>query len=343
MSTNYYAPDTYKNIKLEKGMYEHNNKSFLQILEELDPTENYEGTPLANLDAFQRQLKRFDIKVSGRNADKVDKFFKSDETRILFSEYARRVIESNIPENSIYEKLIGNTIHAENTNNREVVILEEEKEKEIEEIQEGDEIPKSNLKITYRHVKPIKIGQAIEISREAMWGKNINDFSFLLKDISKQFSTKLSKDAVKTIIEGDGNDNAAQKIEINSKKFTPTNIYTNILELNPCNCDVILLSTEAMKKILEMQEALDPKAGINYITAGTLNKMFGADIVIDTNLKGCIIALISKKQCLSIVKFQDLNLNQTQLVSKDIFLMSVTMRYAFIKKSKKAAIMLSLT
>ena len=55
----------FENIKLEKGMYGRSSRSFSQALEELDPSEHYRGTPLEGLDAFQRQLKRFDIHVKG--------------------------------------------------------------------------------------------------------------------------------------------------------------------------------------------------------------------------------------------------------------------------------------
>lgn len=64
----------YENITIEKGMYGVRGKSMTQVLEQLDPTENYNGTPLSGLDAFQRQLKRFDIKVSGANSDAVENF-----------------------------------------------------------------------------------------------------------------------------------------------------------------------------------------------------------------------------------------------------------------------------
>ena len=48
----------YDSLKLEKGMY---NVNFTKALEELDPSDNYEGTELAGLDAYERQLKRFEI------------------------------------------------------------------------------------------------------------------------------------------------------------------------------------------------------------------------------------------------------------------------------------------
>ena len=48
----------YENIKLEKGMYQESGKSLTDVLESLDPSENYENTALKGLDAFSRQLKR---------------------------------------------------------------------------------------------------------------------------------------------------------------------------------------------------------------------------------------------------------------------------------------------
>ena len=60
----------YDTIRLEKGMYAGGN-SLTHTLEELDPSENYRGTALEGLDAYQRQLKRFDIKVKGAGSDVV--------------------------------------------------------------------------------------------------------------------------------------------------------------------------------------------------------------------------------------------------------------------------------
>ena len=70
----------YDSIRLEKGMYATPGKSFTQVLEELDSSKNYEGTELAGLDAYQRQLKRFDIKVGGNDSDIVEKFFQTSDS-----------------------------------------------------------------------------------------------------------------------------------------------------------------------------------------------------------------------------------------------------------------------
>ena len=74
----------YDTVRLEKGMYNTPGKSFTQVLEELDPSASYENTEFAGLDAYQRQLKRFDIKVGGRGSDVVEKFFQSTDSAALF-------------------------------------------------------------------------------------------------------------------------------------------------------------------------------------------------------------------------------------------------------------------
>ena len=55
----------FENITIEKGMYQ-TRGGLTAALEQLDPSENYAGTALEGLDAFSRQLKRFNIHVAVR-------------------------------------------------------------------------------------------------------------------------------------------------------------------------------------------------------------------------------------------------------------------------------------
>ena len=52
----------FENITIDKCMYQ-TKGGISGALEKLDPSENYRGTALEGLDAFSRQLYRFDIKV----------------------------------------------------------------------------------------------------------------------------------------------------------------------------------------------------------------------------------------------------------------------------------------
>ena len=85
----------YDSIKLEKGMYS-TGRSLTDVLESLDPSDNYRGSELEGLDAFQRQLKRFDIRVGGTNSDQVQKFFETTSSAALFPEYVSRAVRKGI-------------------------------------------------------------------------------------------------------------------------------------------------------------------------------------------------------------------------------------------------------
>ena len=99
----------YKDIKLEKGLYNITGKSFTRVLSEMDPDENYKNTDLAGLDAFERQLKRFDIKVQGEHCDRVEKFFLSTESAVLFPEFVRRCIKEGMDKASILSEVVAAT------------------------------------------------------------------------------------------------------------------------------------------------------------------------------------------------------------------------------------------
>ena len=83
---------SYDNLKLEKGMYRQEGMNFTQVLESLDPSENYRGTALEGTDAFQRQLKRFGIRVKSAGSSPVEKFFRTMDSAVLFPEYIARTV-----------------------------------------------------------------------------------------------------------------------------------------------------------------------------------------------------------------------------------------------------------
>ena len=109
----------YDNLKLEKGLYT-TGKSFTQALEALDPSENYVGTELEGLDAYQRQLKRFNIKVSGFDSDCVAKFFTTSDSAALFPEYISRAVRQGIDSNNTVDKIVATTTTIDSLDYRSV-------------------------------------------------------------------------------------------------------------------------------------------------------------------------------------------------------------------------------
>ena len=219
---------SYENIKLEKGMYHLADKSFSQALEELDPSENYRGTELENLDAFQRQLKRFDIKVSGKDSDIVEKFFKTTDSAALFPEYVTRAIRQGMEEANILPSICATKTKIDGLDYRTITSIPNDDEKSLKRVAEGAKIPETLIKTQENLVNLLKRGRMLVATYEAIRFQRIDLFTVTLKQIGAHIIRSQFEDAVNTIVNGDGNNGAAAEINVGT---SGTLAYTDILNL----------------------------------------------------------------------------------------------------------------
>lgn len=126
----------YDSIRLEKGMYRSGN-SLTEVLEMLDPSDNYKGSELEGLDAYQRQLKRFDIKVGGAYSDKVQKFFETSDSAALFPEYVSRAVKQGMKNADCLNEIIAAKTVIDGMDYRSVVSDPTEDEKSLKPVTEG--------------------------------------------------------------------------------------------------------------------------------------------------------------------------------------------------------------
>lgn len=333
--------NNYKTIKLEKGMYKDKNKSFSEILEELDPSENYASTPLANLDAFERQLKRFNIKVNGKNSDTVEKFFSTKDSQTLFPEYISRSINSGITEENKLTHVIAKTIKIDNLNYKNIIIQKPDTSKFLEEINEGAEIPELKLGLKESAIKLKKIGRKITCSYETLQYQKIAAFNIALKQIGKTFNEILFKDAIKTIVEGDGNENKAKIINL-KQKITFKSLLDLWTNLKPYNLTTLVVSPDAFQKMLTLPELLNPQSGVNVQATGCLKTFLGANIVYDNSLSGCFFVAVDKNFALNHIISQELSIESDKIIDKQLNTNVITMRYAFAKLFKEASVCMSI-
>ena len=137
---------SYENLKLEKGMYRQSGKSFTQVLESLDPSENYRGTVLENTDAFQRQLKRFGIRAKGPGSSAVEKFFQTTDSAVLFPEYIARTVRMGMEENDILPAITATTTVIDAMDYRSIYSDASDEDKELQAVAEGEAIPETAIK-----------------------------------------------------------------------------------------------------------------------------------------------------------------------------------------------------
>lgn len=263
----------YDNLRLEKGLYT-TGKGFTASLEELDPSENYIGTELEGLDAYQRQLKRFDIKVSGINSDTVSKFFQTTDSAALFPEYVSRAVKQGLAERSIVDELCASTTMIDSLDYRSIQSVNTINDEDDGVIGEGSFIPETVIK-TKDTLTPLhKRGKMLVASYEAIKSQKLDIFTVALKQIGDYIAACQTKDLIKTI--------ASSNCEHVSMEGS-TLCYNDLVNLwnsfAPYNMTTILASTNSIAGILKINEFKDANAGCTFHGTGEMVTPLGARIV----------------------------------------------------------------
>ena len=275
----------YDNLKLEKGMYRQEGMNFTQVLESLDPSENYRGTALEGTDAFQRQLKRFGIRAKGAGSSPVEKFFRSMDSAVLFPEYIARTVRQGMEENDILPAIVATTTVIDAMDYRSIYSNSTEEDKTVPEVEEGGEIPATEVKTKDHLVKLTKRGRMLVASYEAIRFQKLDLFSVMLRQIGSYIQKQQVADAVKVLIEGDGNENAAIQYSVGTEPMSGTAGslgYDQMVEFwgqfDPYTMNTILCSTGTMTKLLKIPELQNPMTGLNFQGTGKLTTPLGAQL-----------------------------------------------------------------
>ena len=276
----------FENIRLEKGMYGRSGHTFTQTLEELDPSEHYRGTPLEGLDAFQRQLKRFDIKVKGAGSDLVEKFFHSTDSAVLFPEFVSRVVRQGLEEESILPHITATVTNFDGMDYRTIASIPTGDQKALRRVEEGAEIPQTTVRTQEILVRLHKRGRMLVASYEAIRFQRLDLFSVTLRQIGAYIGRQHLQDAVEVLLNGDGNDNAAEKFTIGTSPISGskgTLSYEALLDFwsqfDPYTMNTMLVSTDVMLAMLKLSEFQNPLTGLNFQGTGNLTSPLGAKLL----------------------------------------------------------------
>lgn len=321
----------FKNIKLDKSFYTA-GKSFSQVLEELDPSENYKGTSLEGLDAFQRQLKRFDIHVNGRTSDTVEKFFKTSDSAALFPEYINRAVRSGMEKANKLDRIIATTTKIDSLDYRSITSVSDDDSKELYSVNEGAAIPTTTIKTKENLVKLNKRGRMLVASYEAVRFQRLDLFTVTLRQIGAYIARSQLKDAVDVLINGDGNNNAAEVI---STGTSGTLTYSDLIKLwnkfDPYEMSTLIVPSDVMTQLLNMNEFRDAEAGLDFHGTGKCITPLGAEIIrCDSVPAGTIIAL-DKSCALEKVQAGDVMTDFDKLIDRQLERAAVTSIAGFAK------------
>ena len=334
----------YEHISLEKGMYKPGGYGLTETLEKLDPSENYKGTPLEGLDAFQRQLKRFDIKVSGPNSDRIEKFFFTGASSALFPEYVSRAVRTGMQQHNVIDDIIAAKTRIDGMDYRSIASVPSDQALELKTVNEGATIPETNISIQANLVHLAKRGRMLTSSYEGLRFQRLDIFTVMLKQIGAYISKQLLSDAVTVLINGDGNSNAATSYTVNT---SGTLTYADLVKLwgvlPPYDMTTIIANTAEVKTMLNMTEMKDSYAGHNFHATGNMITPLGAQLIHAPVVPAGKIIGLDKNYALEMVIAGDISTEYDKLIDKQMERTAISCIAGFSKIFKEASAVLSLT
>ena len=331
----------FENITIEKGMYQAKG-GLTGALERLDPSENYSGTSLEGLDAFSRQLKRFDIRVSGRGSDCVEKFFQCSDSAALFPEYVSRAVRQGMERADILPKLVATVTEIEGMDYRSIVSAPSEDDKTLKIVGEGATVLQTTVKTRENLVKLHKRGRMLVASYEALRFQRLDLFTVTLNQIGAYIARAQLKDAIDVLLNGDGNNNAATNVALTT---AGTLTYADLLKLwanlNPYELNTILAPTQEMQTILGMTQMQDAHAGLDFQGTGNMVTPLGATLLHAPEMTAGTIIGLDKNCALEMVQAGGIMTDYDKLIDRQLERAAITCTAGFSKIFTEAAKTLS--
>ena len=321
----------YDNLRLEKGMYRQEGMNFTQVLESLDPSENYRGTALEGTDAFQRQLKRFGIRVKGAGASTVEKFFRNMDSAVLFPEYIARSVRQGMEENDILPAVTATTTVIDAMDYRSIYSEADEESAGLKSVAEGASIPATRVKTREHLIQLSKRGRMLVASYEAVRFQKLDLFSVMLRQIGSYIQKMQLGDAVEVLVNGDGNNNQAEVIQVGTGPITGSSGklgYDQLGEFwgqfDPYTLNGLLCSSAMMTKLLKIPELQNPLTGLNFQGTGKLSTPLGAQL----HRTGCVadnmLIGIDSRYALEQVRAGDVLVEYDKLIDRQLERAAIT-------------------
>ena len=337
----------FDNLRLEKGMYRQEGMNFTQVLETLDPSENYRGTALEGTDAFQRQLKRFGIHAKGANSSPVEKFFRTSDSAVLFPEYISRTVRLGMEENNILPSIVATKTMIDAMDYRSIYSKLSDDDKAVRDVMEGTVIPETVVKTKEHLVQLHKRGRMLVASYEAIRLQKLDLFGVMLRQIGANIQKMQLMDALEVIINGDENDNASVVYTVGEDPISGDSGALNYQQLvefwsqfEPYTLNTLICGNGTLAQMLMMPELRDAAAGLNFQGTGCIGTPMGATVHRTSQLEDGILVGLDNRYTLEQICCGDVLVEYDKLIDRQLERAAITTIAGFNKICTDAAAVL---
>lgn len=266
-------------LEIDRDMYSVADTRGMTLSELLE-CEEYDPTPAGcPLDAFERQLTLAGVELGGKRPTTVEQFFQKASS--LMPEFMLREIKKGQSMRPELGKLIANsTTISSNRYTPFFIDTSSDTRFSMRPIGDGAEVPQILVNEQNHAVNVTDYGLALKTSYKALRYRNASQFRIVLWYIGFKMQTDKIGMVVDTILNGDGNSNAATII---NSAVSSTLDYDDLITLwasfAPFEMNCLVGHINSLKTILTLNEFKDPLAGYRFGNTGEMFSPLGATLV----------------------------------------------------------------
>lgn len=310
-------------------------------LSELLECEEYDPTPTGcPMDAFERQLALAGIKLGGGSPTTVEQFYRQAPS--LLPEFMLREIKKGQSMRPELGRLVANsTTVASNSYTPFHIDTSDTSKFSLRPIGDGADIPQLLVTEQNHAVNVSDYGLALKTSYKALRYRSTSQFRVLLWYIGFKLQTDKIGMLVDTIINGDGNDNAATVINAASSGTLAYNdLITLWSQFSPFEMNTIVAHVTQMKAVLTLDEFKDPLAGYRFTKTGELFSPLGAELVRSDEAPADILIALDNRFAVEEVVTQPLMVEYDKIIEQRFEEAVITESVTYAKVIPEASVVL---
>ena len=215
---------------------------------------------------------------------------------------------------------------------------------ELKDVVEGNEIPTTEVKTKEHLVNLSKRGRMLVASYEAIRFQKLDLFGVMLRQIGAYIQKQQLSDAVRVLMQGDGNNNAAPTFTVGTSPISGTKgtlKYDQLVEFwgqfDPFTMNTILCSTATMTSLLKVAELQNPMTGLNFQGTGVMAAPLGAQLHRTSAVEEDMIIGIDSRYALELVRAGDVLVEYDKLIDRQLERAAISTIAGFAKICDGAA------
>ncbi|MBK7143086.1 MAG: hypothetical protein IPH75_13515 [bacterium] len=310
-------------------------------LSELLESEEYDPSPHgAPLDAFERQLALAGVRLGGKQPTTVEQFYQ--KAPALMPEFMLREIKKGQQMRPELSRLIASsTVINSNRYTPFFVDTSSDKKFALRPVGEGAEIPQLIVTEQTHAITVSDFGLTLKTSYRALRHRSTAQFRVLLWYIGFKMQTDKIGMIVNTLINGDGNSNAARVV---NAAATGTLAYGDLVNLwaqfTPFEMTTLICHIDKLKTILNLTEFKDPLIGYRFQQQGELISPLGSTLVRSDEVPTDYIIGLDNRFAIEEVIAQPLMIEYDKVIEQRFEEAVISEAVSYAKVVKEAAVIL---